>query len=120
MNLESKFVRLLLVFASALFVIFADSLIKSSSHEPFLGKCLVLPKMWLCYILYFVQIIFAIWILRHGMLSIYTNLFVVFYSIFGVISGYLLFAERITPIQWVGVVLGIIAAYLMQYPTQLE
>lgn len=70
--------------------------------------------MWFCYVFYFVQILLGIWIFRSkAELAIYTNLFVIFYSIAGMLCGYFLFSEQINAIQYVGILLGLLGAILM-------
>lgn len=107
-------VALICVIGSAALVIAADALIKWASHDGTWQQVLYSPKMLLCYVLYFVQIILAIIIFRSkGELSIYTSLFVVFYSMLGVVVGVGLFNERLTGTQITGIVLGMISTYLI-------
>lgn len=102
------------VISSAILVIAADSLIKAASCEGTWRQVMYSPKMLLCYLFYLLQILLAVVIFRSdGQLAIYANLFVVFYSILGVICGMLLFQERLTFTQFVGVALGLIASYLI-------
>ena len=100
--------------ASALFIIIADSIIKKESLIKGLTKTLVSPLMLVAYILYFVQIIIAVYIFRHGgELAVYTNLYIVFYSILGVLTGVLFFAEDLSFGQGVGVILALVGASLI-------
>ncbi len=109
-----NFIRLFLVFFSAVTIIVADSLIKKiSTGQTFFGV-IKDPWMILVYALYLVQIFFAIFIfIFKGELAIYTNLFIIFYGIFGVVIGILFFKETISAIQMLGIGLGLLGAILM-------
>jgi drug/metabolite transporter (DMT)-like permease len=66
------------------------------------------------YILYVIQIYLASYIfILKGELAIYTNLFIVFYGIFGIIVGVLYFKESITTIQTIGICFGLCGTILM-------
>lgn len=98
---------------SALLVIGADVLIKISSKYEF-KHALICPEMMACYAMYFVQILLAYWLFANKAgLAIYTNLFVVFYAISGVLAGMLIFGEALTGRQYVGIALGCVASWLM-------
>jgi drug/metabolite transporter (DMT)-like permease len=110
----TNFIRLGLVFFSAVTIIIADSLVKKiSAGQTFLH---IIKDPWTIaiYALYFVQIIFAMFIfILKGELAIYTNLFIIFYGIFGIIIGIMFFSETITLVQTIGIAFGLVGAILM-------
>lgn len=70
--------------------------------------------MLLVYFLYLIQIFLAIAIfIFKGELAIYSNLFIVFYGVFGVCVGVMFFGESLGLIQIAGISLGLIGAVLM-------
>ncbi len=102
-----------LIFLSALTVIVGDSIIKKVSSGTIMDA-LRDPWMLVVYALYFVQILFAIYIFVYkGELTIYTTLYVVFYSILGVLSGILIFKESLSAVKGAGIILAVIGAVLM-------
>ena len=108
--------NLIWVFLSALFVILADAFIKKVSLQGSFTTAFLDPWMLLAYALYFLQIILAIIVFTHkGELAIYANLYVVFYSLLGVIVGVLVFKESLSALQIVGGILAIIAAILLNW-----
>ena len=109
-------INLLWVFLSAIFIILADSLIKKISIQGSFAVAFLDPWMLVAYILYFVQILFAIAIFTNkGELAIYTNLFIVFYSLFGVLIGVLFFKESLSYFQMAGIFFAVIAAALLNW-----
>lgn len=108
-----NFFQIFLVFLSALTVIVGDSIIKKVSTGTIL-LTLRDPLMLVAYLLYFVQIVCAIYIFIYkGELAIYANYYIVFYSILGIIFGILFFREHLNAIQMLGVVLALVGAVLM-------
>jgi drug/metabolite transporter (DMT)-like permease len=92
----------------------ADSIIKKVSAGQTFVSVLRDPWMLAVYGLYLVQIFFAIFIfIFKGELAIYTNLFIVFYGIFGIVVGILYFKETLSTVQILGIVLGLSGAILM-------
>ena len=94
-------------------IILADALIKKVSQQSFLN---ILRDPWMIavYGLYIIQIGFAIFIfMLKGELSIYTNLFIVFYGVFGVLIGITYFKETLSIIQIMGICFGLFGAILM-------
>ena len=103
-----------LCFASAVLVIAADVLIKKASTAYSWSDLFQSAPMLWAYGMYLVQIVLAVLVFRYANgIAIYTNLFVVFYSIFGVLSGLFLFKERLNTTQWAGIALGIIASLML-------
>lgn len=99
---------------SALLIIVADSIIKKESLSHGILGSIKTPLMFLAYFLYFVQIVIAILIFRKGgELAIYTNLYIIFYSIMGILAGVLVFSEHISIIQYIGIVFALIGAVLL-------
>ena len=107
-------IRFFFVFFSAVTIIVADSLIKKISTGQTLISVMKDPWMLAVLGLYFIQIIFAIFIfILKGELAIYTNLFIIFYGIFGVIIGIFFFKETLSTTQILGIILGLSGAFLM-------
>jgi drug/metabolite transporter (DMT)-like permease len=107
--------QIFLVFLSALTVIVGDSIIKKISAGT-ITQTLKDPLMLTVYVLYFAQIVFAIYIfLYKGELAIYANYYIIFYSILGILSGVLFFKEHLNAVQLVGIGLAMVAAVLMNY-----
>ena len=108
--------NLVWVFLSATFIILADSIIKKVSLQGSFTAAFLDPWMLVAYVLYFVQILFAIAIFTNkGELAIYTNLFIVFYSLFGVLIGVFFFKETLSYFQLAGVLFAIMAAILLNW-----
>jgi len=108
--------NLLFVFLSAALIILADALIKRASVQGNFASAFFDPWMIAVYVLYFVQILLAVLVfINKGELAIYANLYVVFYCLFGLIVGVLLFKENLSGFQMAGVVLAIVAAVLLNW-----
>ena len=106
--------RLIVVILATLITIIADATIKKISRDGSVSSVLKNPWMIAVYALYFLQILSAIFIFVHkGEFAIYTNLFVVFYSIFGVLSGVLIFQETLSFVQWIGIALALAGVILI-------
>lgn len=106
--------RLSLVFLSATTIIIADSIIKKISIDQTFFEVIKNPWTILIYALYLIQIFFAILIFVYkGELAIYTNLFIIFYGIFGIIIGVFFFKETLSVVQLIGISLGLFGAILM-------
>jgi len=111
-----SYFQIFLVFLSALTIIVADAIIKKVSAAHTFAAAFQNPWMLVAYALYFIQILLAIYIFIYkGEIALYSNLYVIFYGVFGVIAGIILFQESISMIQLVGVVLGLIGAVLMNH-----
>ncbi len=110
----SNLIRFILIFFSAVTIIFADAIIKKISLDQTFFDVLKNPWVILVYGLYLVQIFCAILIfIFWGEIAIYSNLFVVLYGILGVVIGILFFKESVSMIQMVGIGLGLVGAVLM-------
>lgn len=108
-----NFTQIFLVFLSAFVVIAGDSLIKKISTESIMHS-LKNPLMFLVYLLYFAQIVFAVYIFIYkGELAIYANYYVVFYAILGVVFGLVFFRENLNLIQFLGILLALVGVVLM-------
>ncbi len=113
-TIMSHLIQTVLMVASALLIVIADSLIKKLSGEGSLAHIVFHPLMLLAYLLYFVQIIIAVYIFMHGgELAIYTNLYIIFYAILGVLSGVLIFSEHLSLVQGVGIIFALTGAVLL-------
>jgi len=113
---NSNLFRLVLIFLATLITIIADAIVKKISKDGSLTAVIKNPWMIAVYALYFLQILSAVYIFVHkGEFAIYTNLFVVFYSIFGVISGILLFQETLSIAQWIGIALALAGVVLINF-----
>ena len=107
-------IRLIILILATLITIIADATIKKIGKDSTMLGVLKNPWMILVYVLYFFQIMSAAYIFIHrGEFAVYTNLFVVFYSIFGVLSGILIFQEAISVTQWIGIALALVAVVLI-------
>src|ERR1043166_6332816 len=107
-------VGLSLVFASALLITVADSLIKKTSISGGFFSALFSPWMLVLCALYFIQILMAIYIfMNRGSLAVYGNLYDVFYSILMVLTGIILFREQLTLLQIAGVCFAIVGGMLI-------
>jgi hypothetical protein len=108
--------NLLFVFLSAAFIILADALIKQVSVQGNFWVAFINPWMIVAYAFYFLQILLAILVfVNKGELAIYTILFIVFYSLFGVMIGVLYFKESLSLFQTVGIGLAILAAIFLNW-----
>jgi|SRR6185312_3466932 len=107
-------VGVVIVFLSAVLIAIADALIKQTSISgKFIASALT-PWMVLVCLLYFVQILMAVYIFVHkGDLAIYSNVFIVFYSILMVFLGIEYFGEQLTLVQALGVLLALAGAVLL-------
>ena len=80
------------------------------------GFWLIMKSPWMIAILllYFAQIVFFAYVFTHEWnLGIVGNLQMAFYSITVVLSGILLFGEKISPVQGIGILLTLIGVILM-------
>lgn len=102
------------MFASALLVVIADVIIKKISVTGDFMDALLNPWMVAVYILYFIQVLLAIYIfINDGGLAVYGNLYIVFYSVLMILGGFLLFKEEMTMLQMLGVVMAILGGVLI-------
>lgn len=107
-------IQLSAIFASALLVTAADSLIKRITLQDGFLSAIVNPWTLFICALYFIQILLAIYIfVYHGDLAIYGNLFIIFYSILMLMAGVLLFGEQLSVLQYVGIFLALAGAILI-------
>jgi hypothetical protein len=110
----SNFLQMSLMLASALLIIIADAIIKKESLVHGFTNTFTSPLMILSYLLYFIQIIIAVYIFRKGgELAIYTNLYIIFYSILGILTGVIIFSEHLSIVHYVGIVFALIGAVLL-------
>jgi len=102
------------VFASALLIAVADALIKKTGNSTTFLSATLSPWMLLICILYFIQILLALYIfINKGELALYANIFIVFYSILMVLLGIFAFKEHLTFVQGIGIVLALTGALLL-------
>lgn len=114
-NEAPSMANFLLVIFSAILIIASDALIKRASGFNW-GSLFVSKAMILCYILYAIQIVFGVFIFRSkGEFSIYTNLFVIFYSILGVVTGYFIFGEKLNIHQYIGITIALVGIVLLYW-----
>ncbi len=103
-----------LIVASALLIIIADTFIKKVSLSGVSSHVLVSPFMLIAYALYFIQILIAVYIFAYGgELAIYANLYIIFYSILGVLFGVLIFNESLSLVQGIGIIFALMGAILI-------
>ena len=75
---------------------------------------ILLPSIDPSWILSVVTALSAIFIFVYkGEFAVYTNLFVVFYSIFGVTLGILYFQEALSLAQWIGIAFALVGVVLI-------
>jgi uncharacterized membrane protein len=92
----------------------ADFLIKDVAIKGGFLSALKNPLVLIIILLYAIQIAFLFYIFRnHGKIGIVGNLQMVFYSLTVVILGLVVFGEKISIVQGVGVLLAVIGAILM-------
>ncbi len=106
--------QLIFIILSGLTIAIADALIKKVSVSHDVLSVLFTPTMIGVYILYFVQILFTFYIFAHNEeLAIYSDLFIVFYSISSIALGFLLFRETLSLVQVAGIGVAIIGVLMM-------
>lgn len=101
------------VFASAVLIAVADAIIKKLAHGTDFWQAARDPWMLVVYVLYFFQILLAVYIFYKGDLAIYGNLFIVFYSILMIALGVFFFNEHLTFVQVLGIALALGGAMLI-------
>lgn len=110
----TNLLRFSLILLSSATIIIADSLIKKISTGHSLFNVIKDPWMILVYTLYLIGIFIAVLVfISKGELAIYTNLFIIFYGVFGVIIGITFFKETISTMQIAGIGFGLLGAVLM-------
>ncbi len=103
-----------LIFFSGILIAIADSIIKKITLGGSFTQAFFHPWMIAVYVLYLVQIAFAVLVFVYQKeLGIYSNLFLVFYSVSTVAIGYFFFKEHLSLIQYAGVALALVGVYLM-------
>jgi drug/metabolite transporter (DMT)-like permease len=109
-------VQIILILLSGVTIAVADALIKKISIQGGFWVTMMNPLMWIVYILYFVQIVFAVVVfLYQKELAVYSNIFLIFYSFSSLALGFLMFKEHINTVQLLGILLAIVAVMLMNY-----
>ncbi|MDB5189076.1 MAG: hypothetical protein JWL82_33 [Parcubacteria group bacterium] len=107
-------IQLFLIVLSGLTIALADTIIKKISSGRTFVDAFFNPWMLLVYILYFVQILFAIWVFMYQKeLGIYSNIFIVFYSILSIGFGILIFREHLSLLQYAGIGLALVGILMM-------
>jgi len=92
----------------------ADSLIKKIALTGSFWSALKSPWMAVILLLILVQVSFFIFVFRrHWDLSIAGNIHIVFYSLTIILSGLLVFGEKISLIQGIGIGLALVGVVLM-------
>jgi len=109
-----NFVQLGIIILISISVGIADALIKKVAVSGDVWQALKNPLTILILILYVSQMFFLFYIFRHQWkLSIVGNLQMIFVSLTVVLAGMLIFGEKISILQGVGIVLGLIGIILM-------
>ena len=110
----NRFTNLILIIISAINISVADAIVKHiTTTNTFWGSACS-PWTYVAYLLYFIEIWLSILVFKlGGEFTIYTSLFMVFYSIFCLLLGNLYFHDVMTMRQMVGVGLGLSGAILM-------
>jgi multidrug transporter EmrE-like cation transporter len=104
-----KFVFLGLIAIGTILEVMGDILFKKWA----LGDKMMVLGVGL--VLYFVGTVFWALSLQHGELSRAISIFVIISLIGGLLAGFFLFHETISPIQKVGIGLGVISVLLMEF-----
>ena|SRR5690349_13672477 len=103
-----------LIIIAVIAVALADSLIKRAAGFGSWSRAIFSPWMLGAIVLYLVQIIlFTLVFVQGSKLSIVGNLQTVFYALTILIIGYVIFHERLSNIQLIGVGLAMVGVYLM-------
>ena len=106
--------NLILIIISAINISVADAIIKHSSTGTTFMASVCNPWAYVAYLLYFIEIWLSVIIFNlGGGFTIYTNLFMIFYCIFCILLGHLVFHDVLTVAQMVGIVLGLVASVLL-------
>lgn len=94
----------------------ADALIKKSALSGGFASAFSNPWMILVLLLYLFQVVFFVYVFINGWkLGIVGNLQMVFYSISVLVIGLIVFGEKITFVQGVGIALALIGVVLMNF-----
>jgi drug/metabolite transporter (DMT)-like permease len=110
----NKILALVILIVCAILIALADAFIKKASISGNYSEALKSPWLYLSVLFYLIQILLVAWLfLYKGSLGVFANVFIVFYSIGSVLLGYLMFAERLGPIQFLGIILGLIGVVLI-------
>ena len=110
----NRFTNLILIIISAINISVADAIVKQVSAGHTFWSTVVNPWTYLAYALYFIEIWLSVIIFRlGGEFTIYTSLFMVFYSVFCLTLGHFCFHDVLTPTESLGVMLGLMGAILM-------
>jgi len=109
-----KIIQIFALVLAGLTVGVADALIKKASLTEGLLATFKDPLMLIIIPLYIAQVLFFIYVFKHNWsVGIAGNVQIVFYSLTVIISGFLIFGEKISPIQGVGVGLALTGIILM-------
>ena len=104
------------IFASALLIAIADSLVKKMSVTGGFIAAATNPWMIAVCILYFIQILLAVYVfINHGEFAVYADVYIIFYSILTVMAGIFIFKEHLTLLQSLGVIFTLIGAILINH-----
>jgi drug/metabolite transporter (DMT)-like permease len=109
-----NYIQLLAIIGAGVSVGLADALIKKIAVTENAWAVFKNPWMMVIILLYLFQIVFFIYVFKHNWkLGIAGNAQMLFYSMTVVISGFFIFKESISIIQMAGIVLAIIAVFLI-------
>ena len=106
--------QLSLIILAGISVGVADALIKKITLTGNFSSAFKNPLMLVIILLYIVQIVFLAYILKNQWkLGIVGNLQMVFYSVTVILSGLIIFGEKISLVQWIGIGLALVGGILM-------
>lgn len=112
--MTTKVTALIILIISAILIAAADAFIKKSALTGSFTTALKSPWMFWSVVFYLVQIVLVTFLfLSNWKLGILANVFNVFYATSALLLGFLMFSEKLVPLQAVGVVFGLIGVFLM-------
>lgn len=110
----NKIIVLPILLICGILIASADSFIKKSALSGSFANSFKSPWLYLSVLFYLIQILLVLYLFLSGWkLGIVANIFNVFYAIFAVGLGYLIFAEKLALLQVVGIILGLAGVVLM-------
>jgi drug/metabolite transporter (DMT)-like permease len=106
--------QIFIVLVSTVIVGVADMLIKKVASVHSFAMAIRNPWVIVAFLLYLIQVAMIVYIfVRKGDLVIYGNIFIIFYAITTALLGLLVFKERLSITQIIGIVLAVVGAILI-------
>ena len=109
-----NYIHVAAIILAGIAVAIADALIKKIAVSGSFLTTVKNPWMTAILLLYFAQIVFFIYVFNNNWnLGIVGNLQMVFYSLTVVLTGFLMFGEILTTLQFIGIGLALVGVILM-------